>query len=321
MKKLGLFLALVAIVISSCSDDEPTSTPTTESKMTFQFKFDETQERLNGIGEPAVIPAGNAALNPDFNSMSAFYIELVPDKFTQIRDGAVIYEAKTQTAEANSNFTEAVIFDEAIVSDENVEFLELEIKNIPPGTYEYLRASVTFQNMDFRFNLINLPSPMPPNLNNQLGTIAGFIGFNSHITDLTVKNKSVSVNADKPQGFWAFEPQLDQPYQDLYIQHANPSGVVMGQSPSGGTTVVNPLAAFGIELPFGSCIVTGKLDEPLVITGDETEDIKITLSFSINKSFEWEDVNGNGEWDIDASGNVEEKLVDMGLRGLKVLVN
>lgn len=320
MQKQWLFLALIILCISSCSDDEGT-TGTTDSKMTFQFKFDSTQERLNGIGESAVIPSGNAALSPDFNSMSAFYIELVPDKFTQIRDGAVIYEANTQTAEPNSNFSEAVIFDQAIVSDENIEFLELSIKDIPPGTYEYLRASVTFQNMDFRFNLINLPAPLPPSLDNQLGTIAGFIGFNTYINDFTIKNQTIAVNADKAQGFWAFEPQLDQPYQDLYLQNANTSGVITGQSPSGSTTVVNPLAAFGVELPFGSCIVTGKLTEPLTITGNETEDIKVTLSFSINNSFEWEDVNGNGEWDIDASGNVEERLVDMGLRGLKVLID
>ena len=114
---------------------------------------------------------------------------------------------------------------------------------------------------------------------------------------------------------------MDQPYQDLYIQHANPSGVITGQNPVGATTVVNPLAPFGVELPFGSCIVTGQLEQPLTITGQENEDLNITLSFSVNNSFEWVDVNGNGEWDIDASGNIQESLVDMGLRGLKVLID
>ena len=319
MKQLWMLATVLVLFLGSCSDDEPTSTTT--SNMTFQFKFDPNQERLNEIGEPSTIPQGNAALSPDFNSMSVYYIELVPDKFTQIRDGAVVYEASTQAAEPNPNFTEAVIFDQAIVSDEEEQFLQIPIKDIPPGTYEYLRASVTFQNMDFNFNLINLPSPLPSSLNNQKGTIAGFIGFNTYISQFAVKNQTIAINGDRHQGFWAFEPQLDQPYQDLYIQHANPSGVITGQNPVGATTVVNPLAPFGVELPFGSCIVTGQLEQPLTITGQENEDLNITLSFSVNNSFEWVDVNGNGEWDIDASGNIQESLVDMGLRGLKVLID
>lgn len=315
--KNALLLLSILVIVSSCDSSE---TPETEAQMHFQFKFDPTQERLNGIGEPSTIPPENAAQSPDFNSMSGYFIELVPNKFTQIRDGAVIYEAKTQ-ASNHPDFGEAVIFDEAIVSDENLVFKSISIKDIPAGTYEYLRISVTYQNTDIRFNMKNLPAPFPANLDNQLGTFAGFIGFNTHLTDFTVKHKTIAVNADKTQGFWAFEPQLDEPYQGYYIQYANPEGVASGQSPAGSTTVVNPLAAFGVTLPFGSCIVTGKLDEPLTITGTETKDIKVTLSFSTNKSFEWVDDNGNGEWDFDIQAGTVEKIVDMGLRGLKVLVD
>ncbi len=315
MKKL-MFFALLLLLFGSCETEEIQET---DAKMHFQFKFDATQERLNNVGEPATVPSGNAAQSPDFNSMSGYFIELVPTKFTQIRGGAVIYEANTQ-ASNHPDFNEAVIFDEAIVSDEGVNFISLNVKDIPVGTYEYLRISVTYQNADIRFNLKNLPSPFPPNLDNQLGTLAGFIGFNTHINDFTVKNKTIAVNEDKTQGFWAFEPQLDEPYQGYYIQYANPDGVTSGQSPSGGTTVVNPLAAFGVTLPFGSCIVTGKLDQPLTITGTETDDINIKLSFSVNNSFEWEDPNGNGEWDFDVQAGTVEKVVDMGLRGLKIFV-
>ena len=38
------------------------------------------------------------------------------------------------------------------------------------------------------------------------------------------------------------------------------------------------------------------------------------MNLSINKSFEWIDVNGNGKWDVDV--NSGENVVDMGLRGL-----
>lgn len=317
--KQSLFLLVMILLIASCTEDEPT-TSTTDAKMNFQFKFDETQERLGAFGEPVGIPAGHAAQHPDFNSMSGFYIELVPTKFTQIGDGAVIYEAPKQAAQSGSQFDDAVIFDEAIVSDENETFLTLDIKNIPPGTYEYLRISVTYQNFDVKYNLKNMPSPLPSELNNQSGTLASFIGFNTYIADFMIKNRSVSVNNDKVQGFWGFEVQLDEPYQSYYLQ-SNPSGVTTGQSPNGATTVVNILEQFGVTLPQGSCIVTGELNEPLVITGNETEDIDITLSFSVNNSFEWVDDNGNGEWDWDIQGGTIEQVVDMGLRGLKVLVD
>lgn len=317
--KQSLFLLAIILLIGSCVNDEPT-TSTTDAKMHFQFKFDETQERLGSFGEPISVPANHAAQHPDFNSMSGFYIELVPTKFTQIGDGAVVYEAPKQTAEAGSSFDEAVIFDDAIVSDENETFLSLDVKDIPPGTYEYLRISVTYQNTDIRLNMKNLPAPFPSSLDNQKGTLAGFIGFNTHISDFTLKNQTIAVNEDKVQGFWGFELQLDEPYQSYYLQY-NPSGVTTGQTPNGGTTVVNILEQFGVTLPQGSCIVTGELNEPLIITGNETEDIGVTLSFSTNNSFEWVDDNGNGEWDWDIQGGTIEEVVDMGLRGLKVIVD
>lgn len=317
--KSTIHFAAIILLMTSCTEDAPTSS--VDAKMNFQFKFDHTQERLDGAGNPVSVPNGHAAQHPDFNSMSGFYIELVPTKFTQIGDGAVIYEAPKQAAQSGSTFAEAVIFDDAIVSDENEDFLTLDVKNIPAGTYEYLRISVTYQNADVRFNMKNLPAPFPNDLDNQLGTLAGFIGFNTYISDFTVKNKTISVDEDKVQGFWGFEVQLDEPYQGYYLQYANPSGVTTGQSPQGATTVVNILEQFGVTLPQGSCIVTGKLSEPLVITGDETEDINVTLSFSTNNSFEWVDDNGNGEWDWDIQGGTVEQVVDMGLRGLKVLVD
>jgi hypothetical protein len=64
-------------------------------------------------------------------------------------------------------------------------------------------------------------------------------------------------------------------------------------------------------------VVTGKFAQPLVITGNETKDIVLTLSFSVNNSFEWVDTNANGQLDIYADQlTPAEKIVDMGLRGL-----
>ncbi|HNM24466.1 MAG TPA: hypothetical protein PKL15_03510, partial [Saprospiraceae bacterium] len=114
---------------------------------------------------------------------------------------------------------------------------------------------------------------------------------------------------DKKQGFWVFETALTAPY-NAYDQ------LYSGQAPAGATTVVNPLGPAN-PVPPGSCVITGQFAQPLVVTGQETEDITVTLSFSINKSFEWVDANGNGQLDIYADQSAAaEQIVDMGLRGL-----
>lgn len=89
-----------------------------------------------------------------------------------------------------------------------------------------------------------------------------------------------------------------------------------GEAPAGATTVVNPLASSS-PVPPGSCVVTGQFDEPLVVTGDEKDDVTVTLSFWVNNSFEWIDNNGNGKLDLYADGvTPSDQIVDMGLRGL-----
>jgi hypothetical protein len=70
-------------------------------------------------------------------------------------------------------------------------------------------------------------------------------------------------------------------------------------------------------IPQGSCVVTGQFENGLTITGDETEDVTVTLSFSVNQSFEWTEINTDGKFEPSAG----EELVDMGLRGLKPMVS
>ncbi len=60
------------------------------------------------------------------------------------------------------------------------------------------------------------------------------------------------------------------------------------------------------------CVVTGKFADALVIIGTENADITVTLSLSINHSFEWKEVHADAKYDPAAGENV----VDMGLRGL-----
>ena len=79
---------------------------------------------------------------------------------------------------------------------------------------------------------------------------------------------------------------------------------------AGATTVPNPIFDTS-PIPAGSCVVTGAFDQPLVITGNETKDIVITVSLSTNNSFEWTD-NGDGLFQPE----VGDAVVDMGVRGM-----
>ena len=294
-----LFLFAALFLFSNCKKEVSDS----EAKLQFKFKFDVSQARLNNIGLPAPIPAGNAAQTPEFKEMSVHYIELAPSAFTLLGTGAIVYKGE-ETTKGGDN---AVDFDQVAKGGDGQVFTTISLKNVPPGTYEWVRASVTYQNYEVKFNINNIP--LVGNLPQQKGTVASFVGFNTYISSITPRTKTLTVNDDKKQGFWAFETNLTPPY-DAYNQLSS------GEAPAGATTVVNPLFASS-PVPAGSCVVTGKFATPLVVTGNETGDLTVTLSFSVNQSFEWVDSNANGQLDIYADGvTPPEKIVDMGLRGL-----
>lgn len=307
-----LFLSVTGL-FTSCEEKIDTPNPSeSTAKVRFEFKFDPNQQRLNNLAQPVGIAAGNAAQTPDFSSMSVHYIEFAPSAFTQLGEGQVLYKNE-EVSSTKNGFSSAIDFSKAIVSPEGEVFLEVPIKDIAAGTYEWVRASVSYQNFAVKYDLNNIPiQGQSIDLPNQEGTIAGFIGYNTRIGDFTVKNKTIPVNDDKKQGFWAFETEVIIPQYNYTFNE-----VSVGES--AGTTVVNPLAATS-PVPAGSCVVTGSFENALTITGTETEDITVVLSFSIKDSFEWKDTNANGKWDINVGNQTTEQVVDMGLRGLEVKV-
>ena len=300
MRNCSLLLLFAALfLLSNCKKENSTS----DANLQFKFKFDAIQARLNNIGQPAPLSAGHAAQTPEFKEMSVHYIELAPSAFTLLGAGAIVYKGE-ETTKGGEN---AVDFDKVAKGADGEIFTKISLKNVPPGIYEWVRASVTYQNYEVRFNINNIP--IVGNLPQQKGTVASFVGFNTYISNITPRSKTLTVNDDKKQGFWAFETNLTPPY-DSYNQLSS------GEAPAGSTTVVNPLFASS-PIPAGSCVVTGKFATPLVVTGNETQDLTVALSFSVNQSFEWVDSNGNGQLDIYADGiTPAEKIVDMGLRGL-----
>lgn len=284
MKKFLLFAAVLTIgsTFLSCDDQDDTAT---EPMLIVKFKFDPTQVRLNNLGQPSTVPAGNAAQSPLFNSISAHYIEFAPTAFTQLGHGAVVYHAP----ETNIGGSTAIDFSQSRIVAQDETFLEIPLSQLAAGNYEWLRVSLSYQNYQIMVRSAGV---------DYAGTLASFVGYNTYIGTHSIGNNFFDVNANRLQGYWAFALN-DFPYS------------TSGQAPAGATTVPNPLAATS-PIPAGSCVVTGQFATPLTITGDETRNVVVTLSLSINNSFEWHEVTADGKYEP----SIGENVVDMGLRGL-----
>ena len=284
MKKIvGLFLVLVSIVsFFSCEDEDDKFE---EPYLIVKFQFDPNQVRLNNLGQPATIPSGHAAQSPDFSKISAHYFELAPTAYTQLGNGAILYHADETTAGG----AVAIDFSKAVVVGEGEAFLRIPLSQVAQGNYEYVRVSLAYQ--EYTISVRNAGT-------DYLGKLASFVGYNSYITTHSIGNNSFPVNANRLQGYWAFALN-DFPY------------ATSGQAPAGATTVPNPIAATS-PIPAGSCVVTGKFAQNLIINGNETRDVVITLSLSSNNSFEWQEVTSDGKYEP----SIGENVVDMGLRGL-----
>lgn len=292
MKNTITLTAFALLVLFSCKKEEPEPTPNNPStpapdvpEVIFKFKFDSTQARLDNLGAPATVAPGNAAQSPKFNLISAHYIELTPNALTAVGGGQVLYHAPETTA-GGAN---AIDFSKGIRVAEGEVFKRIPISSITPGTYEYLRVSLAYQNYNIKYKYASF--------NNLTGTLASFVGFNTYLGTYTINTQNVAVNANKLQGYWGFETM---------------GSVFQGQAPA--TTVPNPLFATS-PIPAGSCLVTGQFASPLVITGNETSDIVIVISLSTNKSFEWEDDDADGIYEP-----AVDTVVDMGLRGLVPII-
>lgn len=289
MKKIVLFAFVLISSLSffSCedADDIFVEKIANEPKLIVRFKFDPTQVRLNNFGQPSSVPSGNAAQSPIFNKISSHYLEFALSGNTQLGAGTVLYHAP----ETDLGGATAIDFSQAIIVSENEAFLEIPLKNVTPGNYEWVRCSLSYQNFEIAIRHQG---------NDYQGTLASFVGFNTYINSHSIGNNIFPVDGNKPQGYWAFGLN-DFPYS------------TSGQAPANATTVPNPLSTTS-PIPAGSCVVTGKFPTKLLITGKETKNVIVTLSLSVNHSFEWTEVVNDGKFEPSQGENV----VDMGLRGL-----
>lgn len=284
MKKIVVLrLLFIAIIPFFSCENEAASEP----MLIVKFQFNPNQVRLNNVGQPSAVLAGDAAQSPIFNTISSHYIELAPNANTQLGNGEILYHAP----ETNLGGATAIDFSQAKIVSEGETFLKIPLSAIASGSYEWLRVSLSYQN--YQISVRNQGV-------DYTGTLASFVGFKTYINSFAIDNNIFEVNANKAQGYWAFGLN-GQPYSSS------------GQAQAGATTVPNPIEATSpIPRNLNSCVVTGRFANNLVITGDETKDVTITLSLSVNNSFEWHEVNADGKFEPAAGENV----VDMGLRGL-----
>lgn len=303
-KKILLIIPIVALLATACKkgctdplavnyseaakkeDNTCVYPKPAEPNLVIKLKFDSTQTRLDNFGQPATVPSGNSAQSPVFYGMSAHYIELAQTAYTQLGDGEIVYMG----AETSLGGSNAVDFSQAIIKTDGEVFMEIPLSSVQADTYNWLRVSLTYQNYEIKFKANGYY------LN---GRLASFVGYNTYIQNYTLANETVSLNANKLQGYWGFETL---------------GSVTEGQTTA--TTVPNPLSTTS-PVPLGSCVVTGDFDTPFTITGNETEDVILTISLSTNNSFEWSDANQNGIYEpLDG-----DTVVDMGLRGLEPIIS
>lgn len=283
MKVFKLLWLFIVIILMACGEDQDDTSQPNSPNLIIKLKFDPTQERLGNLGQPASVSSGNAAQSPTIQQMSANYIELAPTSTTALGTGEIIFNGDETTAGGDV----AINFQNAVFAGNNNTFLTIPLSDIATGNYEWVRVSLAYQEGDIDILV---------NGQDITGTLASFVGYNSYITSFNLNGSTFNVNENKAQGFWAFEAL---------------GFTTQGQAPEGATTVPNPLSNTS-PVPSGSCIVTGEFENTLSLTGNETQDIIITLSFSTNHSFEWTEVHMDGKYEPEAG----EQVIDMGLRGL-----
>ncbi|MEN8928825.1 MAG: hypothetical protein ABF242_02320 [Flavobacteriales bacterium] len=296
MKKVILISFSSLLLLINCKKDRDRSPATeTEPQLQLDLTFDTQLPRLGNFGQPVGVAPGNAAQNPTINEASLHYIEFAADSLTPLTTGSIVY----QGSETSMGGSRAIDFGNAQVKSNNTRFVSVDLSKLTPGTYNWLRVSLSYQNYDVEMIYNN-----PPLFVNApfTGTVASFVGYNNYISSLKVKDSTILINGNKLQGFWALESQIS-------VGGNSYGSLTTGDSSN--VTVVNPISSTS-PVPDGSCVVTGKLASPLVITGNETESISVVLAFSINNSFEWKEINTDGKFEP----AIGETVVDMGLRGL-----
>jgi hypothetical protein len=295
-------LALLCACLGSCKKKP-------EAQVHFIIKFDPLQERLNDKGVAVPIPTGRATQTPNLNQIGVECLEIAANANTPVNKGIPVFQSVLKSS-GNETITD---YAQLKMVKDGETIVSVPMSKLGVGKFEWVRLGVAYQNFDILFSMQEVP--FAGNFTDERGSFAAFLSKSNYITTHTVATKSETINGNKPQGYWVFETKFPSAYATL-------NRLFNGKIPDSTLTFVNPLHATA-PLPTGSNLIVGRFDTPLSITGQENQDITVTLTLSTNKSFEWEEsILRNGKWDSNAQANTGqpsvERVVDVGFRGLKV---
>jgi len=265
-------------------------------QLIFRVKFDSLQLRLNDQGQVSTPSSGIGAQSPSICGISINYIELMPDAATPPGAGVLLYK----TSETNCGGNKATNFCKGVVVKENEVLYAVDLSLVPPGSYQWLRISIAYQEMKIQSRTVST--------GNTPATFIGFAGDQSYLSKLKIENSVVTPtlggSGNKSRGYWMF-------YQELFHTTVQLDGQCQK------TTVVNsnPQATNTNSLSFiyGEFMNSNNSSiEALSISGTEVTDREITLHISSNKSFEWKELTNDGIFQPD----IGEVVLDFGFRGL-----
>ncbi|MFM2135093.1 MAG: hypothetical protein RL021_493, partial [Bacteroidota bacterium] len=137
MKKLLTLLVAASLFMNGCKKDDDNNDTVSVPKLLVKLQVDSTQARLGNIGTPVSVPAGHAAQSPRFHKIAAHYLELAPNAYTLLGAGAILYHAPETTAGGST----AIDFSRSKVVAPGGVFLEIPLKDIPAGSYNWVRLS------------------------------------------------------------------------------------------------------------------------------------------------------------------------------------
>ena len=297
-KLQSMAVILAALSMFSCNKDVKEFV-----SQYFISEADPSGARLDWDGNSSEVAAGNIGITPDsVLNIGIHYLELVQDANTAYKSGVIIY----RSPETFQGGEIAIDFDSLLFLAPGTEIFNANLRKIPPGTYSYIRASVTCISYGITVDLDDVPGAGA--VNNVPATMYSFLGYRTYIGSIQADTNDQEINANRALGFWLLETR--QPEADW-------NKVIQTQLNSNLVTVVNELSD-SAPIPNSTAIITGVFDEPLVITGEESDDLYLTLTFSVNKVIEVADANSDGTWDLNYQFNVlSEELMDHGLRSLR----
>ena len=325
MKRIA-WIALVALIFGACTKG------TNERYLILKFKFNDTLAPLNDTGGLYVMPNGNAAQTPVYNNIAANYVALSADStFTNM---ALVYG--TYLNDTTTNF---VNYKNLVKVKDGEAFVSISLASIKPGTYNWLRVSIAYQNFDIKFRLDSNVASFSQNgvqypgaifNGDYIGTIAAFSAFSTFVDEngyIINEHKVPAYNQYIGNGVWALETHLGTGgiyYPSDYLN-------ITGRA---NTTSVNPLwATRNSPTPKRSAVLTANLNSiqydkygvkppaiaiaPLTITGAETESIIIECELLNKNSFEWQNGLGiNVGWEPHKG----EPIFDYGVRGMRPII-